>query len=261
MCLLTFFPAGVLPETSALINGTYTNGDGHGFAIVAENQILVRHGMDGEAMVDAFAAARQEHPDGPALFHSRITTAGRTNVDNCHPFQVGGDRRTVLAHNGVLPHNVQPAMGDSRSDTRITAEDFLPRQIGSLHLRRNRLLFERWMTPHNKMVILTVNRRFKKRAYILNEDSGIWDGGIWYSNDSYLPLDPRWANSRWDWPLWGRAVADLDRCMQCNALVDLDDGACWYCGWCFDCGELPQDCFCYTPAALDSRLSGDSWGR
>jgi hypothetical protein len=256
MCLLTFFPATAMPDTTALLNGSHFNPDGHGFAIVVGDQILVQHGMDAEATIEAFAAARRQHPDGPALFHSRITTHGHTSVDNCHPFAVGGDTRTVLAHNGVLPRSVQPCKGDTRSDTRIAAEDFLP-QFGSLHLRRNRMRFERWMTPDNKMVILTVDRRFKQRAYILNEATGIWDGGIWYSNDSYLPPDPRWnpyADTGWDWSLWDRAADEVDRCMECNALVDLDDGACRYCGWCIDCGEMPQNCFCFTPAALDTRF-------
>ncbi|MEV0733928.1 hypothetical protein [Polymorphospora sp. NPDC050346] len=252
MCLLTFFPATVMPDTTALLNGTYLNDNGHGFAIVTGDQILVHHGMDAEATVEAFTVARHRHPDGPALFHSRFTTHGSTSLDNCHPFAVGGDHRTVLAHNGVLPRVVQPGKGDPRSDTRITAETFLPR-FGSLHLRRARLRFERWMTPDNKMVILTVDRRFKQSAYILNEDSGVWDGGIWYSNQGYRAPGPGWG-----WSTWDHTADELDRCLECHSAIDPGDGVCRSCGWCFDCGEIPQYCICYTPAALAPRLTRNS---
>jgi hypothetical protein len=70
MCLLTFLPAAVMPDTDALLNGAEVNDDGHGFAIVTGDQILVRHGMAAEPMIEEFDAARRAHPHGPALFHS-----------------------------------------------------------------------------------------------------------------------------------------------------------------------------------------------
>jgi glutamine amidotransferase len=264
MCLLTFLPAGVLPDTAALFNGATVNNDGHGFAIVAGGQLIVHRGMHAEAIIEAFAAARRQHPHGPALFHSRFGTHGEAIIDNCHPFPVGGDGRTVLAHNGILPPVVQPAKDDPRSDTRIAAEDFIP-TFGSLRTRRIRLRLQRWMSTHNKVVILTVDRRFKQRSYILNEQSGIWDGGIWYSNDGYLPTPPaRWlaaSNVDWDWPPCSRRRAgdwrgsNVERCPNCEAITDVFDGECGYCGWCLDCGEMPDQCFCYTPAALDQPTS------
>ena len=108
MCLLTFLPPDVQPDLSALINGAAVNDDGHGFAVVTHGRLLVQHGMHAEAMIAAFAAARRAHPQGPALFHSRLGTHGARTVANCHPFPVGGDDRTVIAHNGVLPAAVQP---------------------------------------------------------------------------------------------------------------------------------------------------------
>ena len=129
------------------------------------------------------------------MFHSRFSTHGDpSSVENCHPFIVGGDHRTVLAHNGVFHDAVRPAEGDPRSDTRIVAEEFLP-GFGTLRRRRTRLAFQRWMTPGNKVVILTVDPRFRDHAYILNENAGVWDRGIWYSNRDYLPQLP----TRWGW--------------------------------------------------------------
>jgi hypothetical protein len=275
MCLLTFLPAGVMPDTEALRIGAEVNNDGHGFAIVGGprlDELIVHRGMNPQAVIDTFTAARSAHPAGPALFHSRFATHGKTNLDNCHPFAVGGDSRTVLAHNGVLPAVVQPRKRDRRSDTRIAAEDFIP-AFGSLRARRTRLKLARWMSLDNKMVILTVDRRFRERAYILNEDAGIWDGGIWYSNAGYRPsVSPGryvgcFEDRHDDWYLtngedtygecrdW-RAV--LDRCGNCDAIIDITEGECPWCGWCLDCGELPDLCFCYAPAGLYRISEGSS---
>jgi glutamine amidotransferase len=253
MCLLTFLPPGVRPDTGALANGAGCNPDGHGYAIVADGELLIARGLDPDEMIAEFERRRRRRPDGPALFHSRFATHGRVTVENCHPFPLGHDRRTVLAHNGVLPPAVQPGRGDPRSDTRIAAEDYLPR-FGPLSSRRARLRLERWMTPDNKIVILTVDRRFRDRAYILNEASGLWHDGAWYSNDGYLPQPARsWrfdaaaGDDPWD------AGVTFERCPLCASDVDLSEAECRLCGLCFDCGEPPGECLCYAPAALDGR--------
>lgn len=256
MCLLTFYPAGSLPVTDALLNGAYLNNDGHGFAIVTDDQLLVRRGMDAIDMIETFDALRREHPHGPALFHSRFTTHGATTVDNCHPFPVGGDPRTVLAHNGVLPAEVQPGKDDPRSDTRITAEEFIP-AFGSLRSQRTRQRLQRWMSPANKVVILTVDRRFTQQAYILNEQSGMWDGDVWYSNDAYLPMEQlEWEPSphgqRSDWPWW--MDVSLGHCPVCEAIINTAEDTCPNCGCCLDCQQLPETCLCRIPA-----LAGNHW--
>jgi len=257
MCLLTFLPPGVQPDLTALCNGAIHNNDGHGYAIVCGDRLVVQRSMDAAALIEAFAVDRLRYPGGPALFHSRLTTHGNTSLDNCHPFRLGGDHRTVLAHNGVLPAVVQPGKGDTRSDTRIAAEDYLPR-VGSLRSRRVRLKVQTWMTRYNKMVILTVDRRYREQAYVLNEDCGIWHDGIWYSNDSYLPPGPsvRWHwgddhDDTADWVPLDQFGSARDRCPFCRTVISLTEADCRACGWCLDCGEPFADCTCYQPAAPD----------
>ncbi|MGH3588983.1 MAG: hypothetical protein ACRDQ0_21965, partial [Pseudonocardia sp.] len=116
--MLTYLPENVQPDPEALSNGASINNDGHGFAIVAGNRLIIRHGMDPEVVIDHFMRLRAKHRHGPALFHSRWSTAGMVGKSNCHPFRIRGDRRTVLAHNGVFPGIAQPQRGDKRSDTR-----------------------------------------------------------------------------------------------------------------------------------------------
>ncbi|MEU4428862.1 hypothetical protein AB0F81_50330 [Actinoplanes sp. NPDC024001] len=234
MCLLTFLPPGVQPDPHALHNGSLLNDDGHGFAIATGDSLLVRHSMNGEQLIDEFTAARRTHADGPALFHSRWGTGGTVDVGNCHPLRVGGDARTVLAHNGVLPIDV--GANEPRSDTRIAAEDLIP-AMGPLRLRRTRLRLRRWMGDHNKIAILTVDRRYRRNAYLLNEQAGIWDGGIWYSNTGYRDLfAPR--------TLLGRLAADPATCWWCSEPLDDDRHDCLYCGACQDCRATDGWCLC-----------------
>ncbi|MFE3757895.1 class II glutamine amidotransferase [Nocardia tengchongensis] len=236
MCLLTFFPPRVTPELSALRNGTRVNRDGHGFAVVTGDGVLVGRGMDAEEVLDDFTAVRARHPDRPALFHSRYATHGAVSIDNCHPFRLGRDRRTVLAHNGVLPRRVRPAPYDPRSDTRIAAETYLPDMpFGSFDTDHGRRGLQSWLGA-SKLVILTADPAFEQDAYIFNESAGIWDGGIWYSNPGYQPPP--------DWSLQ-RARAWLYVCESCGDVDFSRRGRyCGRCGWCFACANPFPHCDC-----------------
>lgn len=258
MCLLSYYPAGIMPDAEALHNGAIFNDDGHGYAIVVPSaqRIIIDRGMVAKEMIDSFVDMRRRYPDGPALFHSRLATDGLINLLNTHPFEVGGDSRTVLAHNGIMP--LRPSKGDLRSDTRIVAESFIPRAYGTLRRRRARLAFERWIQRWNKVVILTVDPRFRDHAFILNENEGIWDQDteIWYSNDMYQGWTPGKYRYAWDdgdlavtsTRALALAPATRQGCWACQEPVDYSLGECPKCGICFDCGEKPERCLCYVPS-------------
>jgi len=183
MCLLTFIPAGIEVNTVDLRNGADYNPDGFGFAIHCGDHIITGKGMDFETVLEQFVDARSRNK-GCALFHSRITTHGNTNVENCHPFRVGGDTLTVLGHNGVLPIKVEKS--DPRSDTNIFASEYLP-NIGGVYALDDPKVFadlEKW-SKGSKMVVLTADRHANKDYYILNEKDGHWSEGVWWSNASY----------------------------------------------------------------------------
>lgn len=257
MCLLTFIPAGVMPDENALLNGSMFNDDGHGYAVVdlTEGRIITGRGARADDVIDEFSTIRARHLNGPALFHSRFATDGAVNDENTHPFAVGGDPRTVLAHNGVMP--IRPEANDPRSDTRLVAETWIPRAYGTLRRRRARLAFERWLTSYNKVVILTVDRRFRENAFILNEQSGIWDNGIWYSNDGYRPFGRMSTISSVKYALTGDRLAS-DQCPMCKASLTaqaIADSYCPECWVCLDCNEYPKDCMCYMPADFKADLA------
>jgi len=199
MCILTFMPEGTTANIEHLRTGAWNNDDGHGFAVVCGNKIVTGHGMDFEQVLDQFLEVRKRH-HGHALFHSRITTHGTTNVDNCHPFRVGGDPRTVVGHNGMLP--IQVPKGDPRSDTRIFADTYLP-SIGGVYALDEPDTFaslEKWAAG-SKLVVLTTDEWAVKPFYIINESLGHWDDdGVWWSNNSYKY---RWGGNTYSYSSYG----------------------------------------------------------
>jgi len=265
MCLLTYFPIGADVDRDRLLAGTVINSDGHGFAIVDnDNDCLIVHkGMKGSEVVDAFETSRALHPNGPALFHSRIGTAGPNDLDNCHPFYVGRDRRTVLAHNGILPAWMQPVKGSTWSDTRLLALQLVPQRYGPLWLKHNQQRLANAITAYNKLVILTVNPSYGKQGIIINEKEGDWLDGVWYSNTSFAWAMPghkggiRHAYRPGDY-------APTDRsCVMCGRsllVVDMRLGSCNWCDACVSCDMQPRDCDCYgLPRGLDDDNLEECW--
>lgn len=181
MCLLTFMNEGTTASIDDLSVGAINNPDGFGFAIHAGNKVIRKSGLNFDAVLDEFLKERAKH-SGPALFHSRITTHGGTNLGNCHPFQVGRDTSTVVAHNGMLP--IKEANG--KSDTRIFAEHLFPSWGGvrTLDSRKMRKKLSKF-ADGSKLVFLTADRNASQDFYIINEKLGHWVDGIWWSNSSY----------------------------------------------------------------------------
>lgn len=151
--------------------------------------------MSAKRSIARFLAIRAEYPDSYAIWHSRIATHGVKNESNCHPFRVGGDKLTYLAHNGVL--SVCQDKDDKRSDTRVFAEEVLP-AMGGVTALDNETVFDMvcdWARG-SKIAILTIDPRAKKSLYIINQKSGEWDdNSIWWSNTRHRPK-PSYAS---DW--------------------------------------------------------------
>lgn len=253
--MLTYFPPNTQPDEQALENGTWHNRDGHGYAIVVPGKkpkLIVRHSLKSD-LIDRFMDDRAKYPHGPALFHSRFGTSGSADKFNCHPFYMGGDKRTVVAHNGVLPQYMQPDKKDRRCDTRKAAEIRFATAYGHLSSLAARDRLGEAIGKHNKLVILTTNPDYKADAFIINESSGVWEQGIWYSNYDYVgyvPVKPgayKWDDDDDDWAISASLVPD--DCQLCDSKASIDDESqvCTMCGTCMDCYQDAKDCICYLP--------------
>lgn len=249
-----------MPRREDIETACNNNPDGFGFAIRINDTILTSRGLDKERIINKFFALKEAYPNSDAMFHARLTTHGTTKNENCHPFRVGRDKRLVLAHNGILPMSV-PVKGD-RSDTRIFAEDILPAMgIGILDDYSDRTALEDWLGT-NKIVIMSTHPELKKNYYILNEQNGVDDNGVWYSNCSYQPYkyssydskyvlnSPKNNNGltpiNWD---WNNDWQD-ELCLSCDVILterDFYEGYCQVCSTCLDCNSSSTDCLCYGP--------------
>jgi hypothetical protein len=260
MCILSYLPAGAVVDDKVeehLWNGGLSNPDGHGWAIATPRGMVLGKSLELEEALGKFSAVRGEYPDSPALFHSRWATHGSVRVGNCHPFLVGSGAQTVLAHNGILPKDAHPAKGDDRSDTAILAEDILPRRWFRLDKPTVIESMSQWAGKGNKLVILTVNPRYRKNAYLINEAQGYWDNGtgVWHSNMDYASPYPKWASvgtatkeAKFWWDKQDEYAELAEFCVFCKpGEVQLDiDNMCPACKVCHDCYEPQWDCLCFT---------------
>jgi len=275
MCLLVVCKPNAIPKREELTEGACSNPHGYGFAMIIDGKIFRYRTMSARKAVSKFIHMRQQYPQGYAIWHARYATHGVKNEDNCHPFQVGDDVDTVLAHNGVLDTFI--ANGDKRSDTRVFAEDTLPRLGGVLALEDENIcrMVEGWASG-SKIAVLTTNPKAQYQLYLLNERLGHWDdNGVWWSNSSYKrstyshktyysPAPITTATTKptneADYVLEQEYYNDLllkgddeylviDQCPSCEALVDIDRSSeyCQYCDTCMSCSSTWQDCLCYTP--------------
>ena len=279
MCMLCVVPPNVIPSREKLENSALNNPHGFGFAIVipSEKRIHAERTMNADTSINRFLQMRALHPEGYAMWHARFATHGSTTVDNCHPFRVGGDRKTYLAHNGILPI-IEPN-GDTRSDTRIFAEDLLPAigGVASLDNPQVQNLIEDF-TSGSKVCVLTVHPDAKFQCYLFHEEKGWRDeSNVWWSNDtchittsSYKSYDNKWYSSS---PLdfISKNEGIYYECQVCELAIDeeelfesgLGNDYCPQCGSCYQCNAYMTDDLCYKGSKADAKWwnkSGGGWG-
>lgn len=257
MCLLIVCKPNSTPSKSDLHGGACSNPHGFGFAIETPNGIISERSMSAKKNIKRFLELREQYPDGYAMWHSRYATHGVKNEQNCHPFKVGDSSDTYLAHNGVL--DIHIPKGDKRSDTRILAEELLPRLGGVAALDDEYVydMISEWSSG-SKVAVLTVDKSAKYSMYIINEHLGSWDEhGIWWSNQShkrntYTPRTTQY-NSYYSHNYVAKPVEEEPditetNCIWCDELIDIELNPyyCNRCMGCFECSMLITDCLCYN---------------
>lgn len=249
MCILSFIPAKVEVNEEDLLNGGIANPDGSGWAIAAHDRIIHGKDMRVEVALDAFMAAREQHPNSPALFHSRWATDGSYGIVNVHPFFMGGSEKTIMAHNGIL--KCRPGPKDWRSDTRIFADELLSTKYRRLDKPKAFEAMETYCGT-NKLVILTIDRRYRRNAYIVNEHLGHWDEttGVWHSNYDYMGM-PKYSAKpyKYRYQKNSKGVWESGKvsCYYCGGGYVDTSGYCDECGTCELCFEFREDCKCNDP--------------
>lgn len=128
-----------------------------------------------------FLDANDWFKDYNAVIHLRYTTVGETIKENCHPFRTNGG---AIMHNGTI-YSLKPKTDEIGSDSQELAKmlkGFETVEGISMYYKPSfRYLFEKFLGSINRVVFMD------KQGYIsiFNEDLGIWDNGLWYSNDYF----------------------------------------------------------------------------
>lgn len=261
MCLLVVCNPNSTPSKDDLHNGACSNPHGFGFAIQTPEGIISERSMSAKKSIKRFLELREQYPEGYAMWHARYATHGVKNEQNCHPFQVGGSNLTYLAHNGVL--DIHIPKGDKRSDTRIMAEELLPRLGGASALDDEYVydMVSSWASG-SKVAIMTLDPSAKYTMYIINESLGTWDdSGVWWSNQSHkrtvsTPRTTSYTNYYGYDDYTDKALdvslyeddEEIAHCGWCDSKVDMEVNPyyCYDCKSCYDCGTIMSDCMCYN---------------
>lgn len=175
MCIAIVKPIGAQITDDAIRNSAAANAHGGGYAFVTKKgKVLVRKGyFNVEKFIEDFRKDEAIHGgQSPALLHFRISTGGKTNEENCHPFEF---KHGALIHNGYFF-----TATEEHSDTNL-----LVQAIGD-HLTKkaceeNKTLLARELGTGNKVAILFRDRTVS----IINEIAGSWSDGVWFSNGSF----------------------------------------------------------------------------
>jgi glutamine amidotransferase len=179
MCIIISNEAGKIIPKDHLVQSFEHNDDGAGFAWAENDELHIEKGF--MTFAD-FWNAYEPHQGKASVVHFRITTHGDTDVANTHPFLVG--KNLAFAHNGIINAIQRPDI--TKSDTYW----FNQKILVPIYKRDSRFIFKepfkeliKEYIGYSKLVFLNN----KGHSTIINEDKGVWDNGIWYSNTSYKP--------------------------------------------------------------------------
>lgn len=155
------------------------NGDGAGILYInGENKLDVFKEMNSFAtFYKMYSYIKQEHGHNNIVLHFRISTHGKVNETNCHPFLVS--ENVGFVHNGMI-YDV-PTHPDY-SDTYLFNELYLKMMKDGFEQNEAMLdMIESYIGVGNKLIFLNDSNDYS----IVNESKGHWYMGSWFSNYSY----------------------------------------------------------------------------
>jgi glutamine amidotransferase len=183
MCIAIYKPAHKDIDRETLERCYDANPDGCGLAFIENGELSIYASMNFEDFYDLYLECLAEAPESPFLLHFRIATHGSVDEDNCHPFFI--DDEHVFMHNGTITPMTQYCnRGRGKSDTVEFGERILENLPDGWFMNKAiKALIEHYI-GWSKIVVMDADGNVD----IFNEDKGVWDNGIWYSNTTYKPI-------------------------------------------------------------------------
>jgi len=205
-----------------LENSAETNPDGMGATWIGEkgNVVVYRSMENFEQFINKIEKRCPKWKDKDIIFHFRILTSGKKNIDNCHPFII--NEQLSMAHNGTIRSYVK---ADSEySDTYHFNEHLLKTLPKNFIVNNGIINLINEKIGNNKLAFMYSGRK-TNNIIIIGEERGFFHNGVWYSNKSY--------ESSMKKPVGNFKELQCDKCYVCNTKIinkiEIHYGVCFKC--------------------------------
>lgn len=177
VCLIIVKPESEHVTRKDLRDGYAQNPDGSGFMYCQDNQVKIQKGFSSfKLFYVALRKTEKTCSDSNFVIHFRLSTSGKRNEQNTHPFFV---RRNKIGfvHNGILSGKGSKKHSDTKQYNNFVLKNLPDNFLGNPSIM---WLIENYaVKEHSKFVFLDGSGEYK----IMNETAGHWDDGCWFSSD------------------------------------------------------------------------------
>lgn len=182
MCIIVAIPQGKQVDKSILKRCWQNNPHGAGYMYSTGSKVEVFKELTSfKNLWRNFCDAKQKHIKSSFVVHFRISTHGKINEANCHPFLV--NKNLGFAHNGII--GAAP-VNPNFSDTYMFNETILKSLPNNFINNVAQVsLITQYIGSGSKLAFLNT----KGEIILINEKAGVWDNGVWYSNSGYKAYD------------------------------------------------------------------------
>lgn len=182
MCIAILNTKGVTLKREVLNNCWKNNGDGAGLLYMQDGKMQVFKEMNSfDNFYNEYVRVRKAISKQNIVLHFRISTHGKVNETNCHPFLV--HEGLGFVHNGMI-YNA-PESKDF-SDTYMFNETILKYLVNGFEYSEDILdMLHVYIGTGSKLIFLNSEDDYA----IVNEKAGHWHLNCWFSNTSYQQVN------------------------------------------------------------------------
>lgn len=182
MCIAILNTKKTTLSKEILRNCWENNGDGAGILYINNDKMQIFKEMKSfDNFYDNYIQIKNKYGKKNMVLHFRISTHGKVNKTNCHPFLVNEDLGFV--HNGMI---YDVPVSKDYSDTYMFNESILKEFKSGFEYNDTIMdMLEFFIGKGSKLIFLNKNNHYK----IVNESAGHWSMGCWFSNSSYKQVN------------------------------------------------------------------------